>query len=339
MTTDQDKKVAVGVSGGVDSSLTISLLKKKGFSPIGVFMKFWGDENHCCGMESERRARKTCDDLEVPFYVLDVRDEFKKKVVDYFLKSYGRGETPNPCVVCNRDIKFKMLFEKVKNFGGSLVATGHYAKVEDGQLFIPKDEKKDQTYFLWSLQKEVLKNSLFPLGDLTKKEVRKAAKKIKLPAAEISDSQEVCFVEDALADFLERHINFEPGDIESKEGKKLGAHKGLPVYTLGQRRGIGLSGGPFYVLGKDTKRNVLIVTKNEEDLMEKEVSFRDANFFEKTDFPVEVKAKIRYNAPKRKGVLKGKQEFFFNENQRAIASGQSIVFYKNNRLLGGGVIN
>ena len=194
----ENKKIAVGVSGGVDSSVALTLLKKKGFSPIGIFMKFWGEKNHCCGISSERRARKTCNNLNIPFYVLDVRDEFKKQVVDYFLKSYERGETPNPCIVCNRDIKFKILFEKIKQFGGSKVATGHYAINENNNLFIPKDDHKDQTYFLWSLKKNDLENIIFPLGDLEKSSVRKLAKKNSLPAATISDSQEVCFVKNNL---------------------------------------------------------------------------------------------------------------------------------------------
>ncbi len=338
MTTKKDKKVAVGVSGGVDSSLSLTLLKERGFSPIGVFMKFWGEENHCCGMESERRARKTCDRLNIPFYVLDVREEFKSQVVDYFLKSYARGETPNPCVVCNRDIKFRMLFEKIKEFGGSLVSTGHYARKKNGKLFIPKDKEKGQTYFLWSLKKQDLENIIFPLGDLKKSEVRKKAKRLNLPAASVSDSQEVCFVKGELSDFLSEHIDFEAGEIVSQSGEVLGTHNGLPIYTIGQRRGIGLSGGPFYVLDKDPKNNRLIVTKSNDDLMEKEVSFREENFFEDIEFPLEVKAKIRYNASKEVGVLKNKKKFVFEEKQRAIASGQSIVFYKNGRLIGGGII-
>ncbi|MGM0439106.1 MAG: tRNA 2-thiouridine(34) synthase MnmA [Patescibacteria group bacterium] len=339
ITEKKNKKIVVGVSGGVDSSVALTLLKEKGFSPIGVFMKFWGEENHCCGISSERRARKTCNELNIPFYTLDVRKKFKKQVVDYFLKSYKKGETPNPCIVCNKKIKFKVLFEKISEFGGSKVATGHYAINNKGSLFTPKDKHKDQTYFLWSLRKEDLENIIFPLGDLEKRRVRKLAEKNNLPAATVSDSQEVCFVKSNLIDFLKKHIDLKSGDIENKKGEKLGKHIGLPAYTLGQRKGIGLSGGPFYVLDKDIDRNVLIVTKDNDDLMSRKVSFRDSNFFEEIDFPLEVKAKIRYNAPKEKGVLKNKNEFEFHESQRAIAKGQSIVFYKKDKLLGGGVIN
>ena len=339
MITEKNKKVAVGVSGGVDSSVALKILKEKGYSPVGFFMKFWGDENHCCGMDSERRARKTCNDLGVPFYVLDVRDQFKKEVVDYFLRSYQSGETPNPCVACNREIKFKTLFKKIKEFEGTKVATGHYAQIEDGFITTPKDRKKDQTYFMWSLKKELLDNIIFPLGNLEKQEVRKLAARVDMPAAEVSDSQEVCFVEDGLSDFLKDYIDLIPGDIEDKYGKKLGTHIGLPVYTIGQRKGIGLSGGPFYVLKKDPERNVLVVTKDNDDLLERKVSFRQENFFKDLKFPLEVEAKIRYNAARKKGILKDDNRFEFEEAQRAIAPGQSIVFYKGDKLLGGAVIN
>ncbi len=334
-----NRKITVGVSGGVDSSVALTLLKEKGFSPIGIFMKFWGDENHCCGANSERRARKTCNDLDVPFYVLDVKEEFKKEVVDYFLQSYQRGETPNPCIACNREIKFKTLFRKVKEFEGFSLATGHYAQIKNGLITTPKDKEKDQTYFLWNLKKEMLDNIVFPLGNLEKNEVRKIASKMEMPAADVPESQEVCFVKDDLSDFLKEYIDLIPGDIEDKYGRKLGMHIGLPVYTIGQRKGIGLSGGPFYVLEKDVERNVLIVTKDNKDLLEKKVKFKEENFFKEISYPLEVKAKIRYNAPKKEGVLKNKNEFEFNNSQRAIAKGQSIVFYKNSTLLGGGIIN
>ncbi len=339
MITEKNKKVAVGVSGGVDSSVALKLLKSSGYEPVGFFMKFWGEENHCCGMDSERRARKTCNDLEIPFYVLDVRDEFKKEVVDYFLRSYQMGETPNPCVACNREIKFKTLFRKIREFEGTKVATGHYAQIEDGIITTPKDKEKDQTYFMWSLKKELLDNIVFPLGNLKKKEVRKLAARVDMPAAEVSDSQEVCFVEDDLSDFLRDYIDLIPGDIEDKYGKKLGTHIGLPVYTIGQRKGIGLSGGPFYVLEKDIERNVLVVTRDNDDLLERNVSFKEENFFEKINYPLEVEAKIRYNAPAKEGILKKRNKFVFRKAQRAIAPGQSIVFYKGRRLLGGGVIS
>lgn len=339
MITEKNKKVAVGISGGVDSSVALKILKEQGYSPVGFFMKFWGKENHCCGVDSERRARKTCVDLGVPFYRLDVRKEFKKQVVDYFLKSYQMGETPNPCIACNREIKFKTLFKKIKEFEGTKVATGHYARIEDRLITTPEDKNKDQTYFMWSLEKQLLDNIIFPLGDLKKEEVRQLASRVGMPAAKISDSQEVCFVKDDLSDFLKDYIDLIPGDIEDKHGKKLGTHIGLPVYTIGQRKGIGLSGGPFYVLRKDVERNVLVVTKNNDDLLEEKVSFREENFFKDLKFPMEVKAKIRYNAPRKEGILKSKNQFEFKRPQRAIAPGQSIVFYQDDKLLGGGIIN
>lgn len=270
--------------------------------------------------------------------MIDVREKFRNIVIEYFLKSYQQGETPNPCIVCNKRVKFKVLFDKLRDFNASFIATGHYAKTEDGKIFVAEDEEKDQSYFLWALEKKLLKKSLFPLAELTKMEVREKAHELNLPTASVRESQEVCFVDRNLKSYLEGRLNLYPGDIENTEGKKLGTHVGLPVYTIGQRKGIGLSGGPYYVLEKDIKRNVLVVTKNRSELEKKEVCFREENFFEDIDFPLSAEAKIRYNAPRGRGVLNQKK-FEFSAPQTAIAGGQSIVFYKGNQLLGGGIIN
>jgi len=269
---------------------------------------------------------------------MDVKRRFKKEVVDYFLESYEKGITPNPCIVCNRKIKFNYLFEKAKALGASRIATGHYADIKKGKILKAKDESKDQTYFLWQLEKRNLKRIIFPLGNLEKKDVRKKSRKMKLPATDIADSQEVCFIDDDLIGFLEKYLEMKEGFIEDKEGKKIGKHNGLPAYTLGQRKGIGLSGGPFYVLEKDLKRNVLIVAKNSEDLLKSEVLFYKSNFFEKINFPMEVEAKIRYNASAGKGRIEKEGVFKFYNPQKSVTPGQSIVFYKEKRLIGGGVI-
>ncbi len=337
MSKIDEKLVVLGVSGGVDSSVSLALLKSQGFYPIGIFLKLWGKDNHCCNKDAERRARKVCNDLKVPFYAIDAREEFKQKVVDYFIDSYQNGQTPNPCVVCNREIKFKLLFDKLKELGGSFVATGHYARLEDGLIKKAIDSEKDQSYFLWQLKKRDLKRILFPIGDLTKEEVRKKAKQLKLETAEAPESQEVCFVESSLNSFLKSYIDLFSGNIEDKNGKKLGTHQGLPVYTIGQRKGIGLSGGPYYVLKKDQKRDVLVVTDNQDDLFKKEISFEVANFFIEPDYPMEVDAKIRYNADYKKGTLK-ENKFISFSSQKAVASGQSIVFYQGDKLLGGAII-
>jgi len=333
----KNKKVVVGVSGGVDSSVALTLLKEKGFSPIALFINFQEENNRCCGSEARRRAGETCQELNIPFYEINAEERFKERVIEYFLDSYKEGKTPNPCVVCNKQVKFKVLFDKLKDFNASYIATGHYARIDEGKIFVAEDEKKDQSYFLWDLSKEVLRKMIFPLGKLTKTEVRKRAREFDLPTAETAESQEVCFVESDLESFLRGRISLVPGDIKDKTGKKLGTHVGLPVYTIGQRRGIGLSGGPYYVLRKDTDRNVLVVTKDRKDLEERRVSFERANFFEKPDLPLPVEAKIRYNAPKGKGILK-EDLFLFDEPRRAITPGQSIVFYKGEKLLGGAVI-
>ncbi len=337
-TKTNEKKVVVGVSGGVDSSVTLHLLKEKGYDPVGVFMKFWGENNHCCGSEAERRARKVCSSLRVPFYVVDVRESFKKRVVDYFLESYKEGETPNPCIACNKEIKFNFLFEKLKALDGCYVATGHYGRINKGKIFEAVDEVKDQTYFLWSLEGRSLKRIILPLGELEKSHVRKIAKELGLVTASTEESQEVCFVENNLKDFLEEYIDLIPGKIESVNGVEMGTHFGLPAYTIGQRKGIGLSGGPFYVLKKDAERNVLVVTDKKDDLLEKVVYFEKENFFEDLKYPMDLEAKIRYNARREKGALVSKGVFEFKKPQESVTPGQSIVFYHKDQLVGGGII-
>lgn len=337
MSKTNSKKAIVGLSGGVDSSTAAGLLVEEGWDVAGVFLEFWGDKNHCCGEKAERRARKICDQLDLPFYKVDVRKEFKKEVVNYFLEGYKKGTTPNPCVVCNRRIKFEVLFNKMQELEADWIATGHYAIAEGQQIYAAQDKMKDQTYFLWNLKDNQLANALFPIGRLTKSQVRERASQMELPTSSLEESQEVCFVEDKLKGFLDKHLDLQPGPIVNKEGQKLGSHQGLPVYTLGQRKGIGLSGGPYYVLEKNLEDNELVVTKEDEDLLQKEVSFKESNFFGNISFPLEVEAKIRYNADRKPGKLT-KKHFEFDQAQRAIAPGQSIVFYLGERLLGGGII-
>ena len=330
------RKVVLAMSGGVDSSAAAALLKRDGFKVIGVFMKFWAEG--CCSPESEKRARLVAKKLGLPFYVFDFRKEFKKKIVGYFLTQSKQGLTPNPCVVCNKEIKFDLLFKKFP-ITDELIATGHYARVKNGRLFKAKDKKKDQSYFLWRLNKKILDRALFPVGEYDKKEVKKMAKKFGLPAPE-SESQEACFIQTSLADFLSKYLKNKPGEIVCN-GKIVGEHNGLWFYTTGQRKGIGLAGGPYYVADKDVKNNKLIVTKKEKDLFRKELIAKDINWLRKESFPLEIMAKIRYkNKSFSAKVLRQdkKVKAVFSKPQRAVTPGQSVVFYKGQELLGGGVI-
>lgn len=328
-------KVIIALSGGVDSSVTAALLKRAGFDLVGVFMKFWNEsekENRCCSVESASRARKVAQQLDFPFYVLNQKKEFKKEIVDYFIKEYKEGRTPNPCVLCNKKIKFEVLLRKMKELKADFVATGHYAKTKDGKLYIPKDIKKDQTYFLWKLKKDQLKKILFPLEGLTKKEVRELAREFGLATAEQKESQEVCFVSKT-DDFLQKHLKENKGKIVSKEGDVLGEHKGLFLYTIGQRKRIGLSGGPFFVCKKDYEKNELVIDK--EEIEKKELYFSQANFL--SDYRGKVKVRIRYRSPLVSGTLY-KDKVVFDKPQKSITPGQSVVFYNKKEIIGGGVI-
>jgi tRNA-specific 2-thiouridylase len=315
----------------VDSSAAAAILKQRGYDVVGIFMKFWssGPENRCCSSESETRARLVAKKLNIPFYTLNLRKEFKQKVVDYFIKEQKRGLTPNPCVVCNRDIKFGLLFKKFPIGKNDFIATGHYVKLKKGRLHAAKDKVKDQSYFLWRLEKKMLKKALFPNGDFTKKEIRAIAKKNGLSVWGSAESQDVCF-----------KVNFKikPGKIIDKKSNVVGKHKGLWFYTIGQRKGIGLAGGPYYVLRKNIKNNTLIVTKKEKDLFSKDLKFRQANWiFKKPDFPLMVKAKIRYQHKASPAVLY-KDRVVFTRPEKAATPGQSVVFYVKDELIGGGVI-
>ncbi|TSC94172.1 MAG: tRNA-specific 2-thiouridylase [Parcubacteria group bacterium Licking1014_1] len=391
------KKIVVAMSGGVDSSVAAALLKKQGYNVMGVFMKFWKDgksgQNRCCSTESEKMARLVARKLDIPFYIVNAEKEFKKKVVDYFLKEYKKGATPNPCVVCNKEIKFGLLIDKALKIGADFVATGHYARIEreipnpkspgcpqadspEGcilnkskiqnpklKLLKGKDKNKDQSYFLWQLNQKQLKHILFPVGSYTKLQVRALAKKFKLPVAETPESQEVCFIPNTTNEFLKEYLSTRPGLVVDKTGKVLGEHQGLWLYTIGQRRGIEVSQGPYYVVRKDLKKNNLIVSKNEKDLFCKELIAKNVNWIMSQKLPLQAEIKIRYksNLAKAKiikaraqkihpikspqgGVFAESEQFnrvkiIFQKPQKAITPGQSVVFYNKEYLLGGGTID
>jgi len=355
------------MSGGVDSSVAAALLKRAGFEVIGVFMKFWVEpregspliyadkntdlrryENRCCSTESEKRTRKVAKILKIPFYVFNFEKEFKKRIVDYFLKENKLGLTPNPCVVCNKEIKFGLLLEKALTLDADYLATGHYARIKKDKagihLLRARDKNKDQSYFLWKLNQNQLKRILFPIENYTRKEVEELAKKFKLPVVGIKKSVEICFIKTTINDFLKKYLKKKPGAIVDTQGKIIGEHRGLWFYTIGQRKGIGLAGGPYYVLDKNLKKNTLIVTKKEKDLYKKELRARNVNWISgrAAKLPLKVQAKIRYrHQPASATIYYLKSNIYhlkFEKPQRAITPGQSVVFYKGKELLGGGII-
>lgn len=374
---DKKSRVIVGMSGGVDSSVAAALLKNQGYEVIGIFLKFWHEpkkkgigicENKCCSAESQSDARQVANILKIPFYAIDVSKEFKKRVVDYFVEGYKKGNTPNPCVECNKWIKFGLFLEKAKKMGADYLATGHYAQLGKEfpiKLLTAKDNAKDQSYFLWKLDQKQLAKILFPIGEYNKPQVRELARKFKLPVFEKRDSQEVCFINTNLHDFLYGQIRTCPvasravrgfatgangrmiqeGDIVNIYGKKIGKHTGLISYTIGQRKGLNIGGtGPYYVVGKDIKKNILIVSNSEKDLEKKEMIVNKIRWTsgEVPKFPLSCQVKIRYLSEFLEcKVLKvdgNKLKIIFKNSVRAITPGQSAVFYLKDELLGGGII-
>lgn len=357
MSKYQKKKIIIAMSGGVDSSVAAALLKEQGHELLGIFMHFWAEEsqnsgqsNKCCSVESFNDARRVANQLGFPLYTLNLDDQFKKEVVDQFLLEYQRGNTPNPCVTCNKYIKFDAILKKAEELGFDAVATGHYARIIDqgGHLHLarPKDANKDQTYFLYTLTEEKLSKIIFPLADLTKPEVRELAKKYGLSIASKPESQEICFVgSNDHNDFLKKYLDLKPGPIVTLDGQTVGEHKGLPLYTIGQRKGVEIGGiGPFYVASLDYSKNILYVTSDGEgpELFRARLEAGDLVWAgHAPEFPLSCQAVIRYrHAPCEVTIDRAGDSYtvHFNKPQRAITSGQSIVFYQNDVVLGGGII-
>lgn len=344
-------KIAVAMSGGVDSSVTAYLLKKQGHEVIGVFMHLWADqdENKCCSLESREDARKVAKKLHIPFYTLNLSKEFKSIIVHDFIDQYKRGFTPNPCIRCNKFIKFDLLLKKIKRLGADYLATGHYIKLKNLRLYEAKDKIKDQSYFLYQLRQKQIKHLIFPLANYTKKQVYAIAKKNKLIPENKKESQDVCFVpKNKLSLFLNKYIKNKAGNIIDINNKIiLGKHEGIFNYTLGQRAGVG-GKGPYYVVKKDAKKNILFVTNNIQDknLFIQQVSIKDVNWIsgQKPKFPVKYQVKCRYGEKKVVATIDKtvrttlELSIQFMQPQRAVTPGQSIVFYKNNELIGGGII-
>lgn len=350
------KRVICALSGGVDSSVAAGLLKKRGYEVIGLFMKLWAEEtdrtdlvreNVCCSAEAATAARAVAQKLDIPFYVVNFAADFKKMVVDNYIKEYDAGRTPNPCVICNRDIKGELLFAKMKELDADFLATGHYAQVkferDKYHLYQSVDTAKDQTYFLWMLTQEKLARLLFPVGHLTKAKVRQLAHQWQLPTASRRESQGICFIPDRdVGRFLRRYARVltKPGPIVDKFGRTLGQHQGLINYTVGQRERLGL-GSPraYYVLKLKSQDNTLVVG-DEADLYAAELVATNLNWLNLSSR--RLGARIRYGHPisecRIQKIGSQKMKVSFSEPQRAITPGQSVVFYAGEELIGGGII-
>lgn len=356
------KKIVVGMSGGVDSSMALLLLKRQGWDPVGVSLKLarWESpenelcENVCCTEESFSIAREVCKRLEVPYHIYDVKEDFKREVMDYFVDELKSNRTPNPCIICNRNLKFKKLFEFAKKKDIEYVATGHYARIKFNEktkkyeLMKAKDEMKDQTYGLCLFDQEYLSHIILPLGDYTKEEVYQLAKKEHFDFfLKTKQSQDLCFVSGkALQKFIKEKLGEKKGDMVDEGGRKIGTHKGLYFYTLGQRKGLNTP-GTYFVKAYDIKNNRLIVTKRREEMhSQNDIMLKPYNFIsgENPKSKISVNARIRYGEslvgkamiyPPENGILK----ICFDEARYAVTPGQFCVFYDSEVCLGGGIIN
>ncbi|MCR4283844.1 MAG: tRNA 2-thiouridine(34) synthase MnmA [Parcubacteria group bacterium] len=362
-------KVFVGLSGGVDSSVSAALLVKQGFDVVGVFIKAWYPNWLSCTWKEDRRdAMRVCAKLGIPFFTFDLEKEYKEEVIDYMIAEYKKGRTPNPDVMCNRMIKFGAFLKKAKKMGADFVATGHYARIRENEkkttdmrrpygrrisvnLLVSKDKEKDQTYFLWTLTQKELKNVIFPVGGIKKPEVRKLAKKFGLVTAEKKDSQGLCFLgKISIRDFLKKYIKEKKGKVIDENGNIVGAHSGATFLTIGQRHGFevtedGTDRKPYYVVAKDIKKNLLIVShkKEEKESFQKEVLIEVINWIsDSPDFSREYSARIRYRQHLQKCRIKlcqrGRLTIVFKNPQRAVSPGQSLVIYDKGVCLGGGII-
>ena len=345
-------RVVVAMSGGVDSSLAAALLVEQGHEVIGIMMRLWAEEgavNRCCSPKAVEDARRVCQILDIPFYLVNCEREFKTRVLDYFVREYARGRTPNPCLACNRHIKFGSLLKRALALGARHLATGHYARVQrvDGgyQLLKGVDRRKDQSYFLYMLGQEELAHLLFPLGGYTKGEVRTLARERGLPVAEKAESQDLCFTSDYRS-FLQLHAPeaIRSGRILDTNGRVLGEHKGLPLYTIGQRKGLGIAAPEaLYVLKIEVSQNEIVVGTRAElgkrDLIAEGVSFVSGRAPEGAS---EVTAKIRREGTETSAILtsldKDRIDLVFAKPLRDITPGQGVVFYQDEIVLGGGII-
>ncbi len=376
---EKQGKVFVGMSGGVDSSVAALLLKKQGYDVTGVFIKSYNIDG--CAERDAEDARRVAEHIGIPFYVFDFEKEYKKKVVDYMIEGYRAGLTPNPDVMCNREIKFGLFLKRALSLGADYVATGHYVKLLASPrtfaksvsgatpksyasqeraathprfLGIAKDTNKDQSYFLWTLTRKELEHCIFPLGNITKPEVRKIAARAGLVTAEKKDSQGICFLGMFdVKEFLKKHIKTKKGSVVDMRGNSIGEHDGAVLYTIGQRHGFRLCGRsgtetkPHYVVAKDAKKNILVVAEGSESpaLFREEVELVEVNLVLPVKNGMGVMARVRYRQPLSAAKLviggaktKPKYKLVFAKPQKFVAEGQSAVFYKKGGLLAGGGI-
>ncbi|MFH1426637.1 MAG: tRNA 2-thiouridine(34) synthase MnmA [Candidatus Kerfeldbacteria bacterium] len=352
------KQVIIGMSGGVDSSVAAFLLKEQGWDVTGVFMKNWEDEHsdtyrheHTSGCIWEKDfedVRRVCDQLEIPYQTFNFTREYRELVFSLFLKELEQGRTPNPDIACNQEIKFNLFAKKALALEGiDAIATGHYARINEGALCRPKDDNKDQTYFLYRVPPDILNSVIFPLEDLTKDEVRTIAKKQNFPNADKKDSTGICFIGDIDYNaFIKEYIPENPGLIVSTGGKTLGEHKGLHFFTIGQRRGIDIGGtGPYYVVEKRIDTDELVVTNDKDDarLYQRSCIVEDLHHLTNEPFPEQCQVQVRYRQKAVDSVVtqidEKKIEITFDQPVRAITPGQSAVLYDNDCVIGGGVIS
>lgn len=341
------ERVAVGISGGVDSSVAAYLLKKQGYDVIGIFVKTWSpDWLPCTWVDEKRDAMRVCAQLDIPFYFLDAEEEYKKGVAEYMVSEYAKGRTPNPDVFCNRVIKFGALWDYAQKLGATKIATGHYVDIDEYGLKKAGDESKDQAYFLWMLRKEEFKHILFPIGKYQKEEVRKIAREINLFTGDKKDSQGICFLGDVdMREFLSHYIEQKKGDVKNLEGEIIGEHDGVWFYTIGERHGFKITTKDsnrkkYYVVGKNIEENVLIVSENRkrEDFVNPIIKLENTSWHLDIDFNQKYTAQIRYHGSfiDCEIVDENTIKLFTDE---IISLGQSVVIYKDERVVGGGIMD
>ncbi len=354
--------VMLGMSGGVDSSAAAAVLLEQGYEVVGVTMQIWPDmpddrqrvEGGCCSLSAVDDARRVADRLGIRYYVLNFKDVFKQTVIDYFNREYLKGRTPNPCIACNRFVKFEAMLQKAMSMGIDYVATGHYARIAydeaSGRYLLKKSvtAAKDQTYALYTMTQEQLSRTLFPIGDFTKERVREMAREIGLSVANKPDSQEICFVEDNdYGRYIRENTDAQvkPGYFVDRDGKRLGMHKGIIHYTIGQRKGLGISfGKPMFVVAIRPEDNT-VVLGDDTEVFSPGLTASDMNFISIAELKDEMRvtAKIRYSAREAAAIIRplpeGRVSVQFDEPQRAVTPGQSVVFYNGDAIVGGGIID
>jgi len=360
--SNNNKTVVIAMSGGVDSSVAAALLKKDGYNLIGITMKTWGyddfpeKDSGCCSLETIYSARNVAQNLGFSHYTLDFTEKFNEIVIENFISEYLKGNTPNPCVLCNKSIKWGALLEKAESLGADYLATGHYAKIgvneNNKRYFVStaEDKKKDQSYALWRVSQYALSKTLFPLGGYNKSEIRSLAHEMNLKPADTPDSQEICFVpNDNYKDLIQIRLpglnkKLDGGDIIYKD-KKVGTHKGYPYFTIGQRRGVNVALGKKVYVSKIDAENNQVFIDDEESLYNSEFTVKEINLMmtDKIEKPMKSRVKIRYNDVGKNAVLDQISDteikVIFEEPQKAITPGQSAVFYDGENVFGGGIIN